>query len=78
MPWVGLEPTIPVYERAKTVHAFDRAATVIGGLYLHSKTPTQKEKYIHVPSGNRIHDIGAWTVQKGTHIIGPGHCDRQD
>jgi hypothetical protein len=27
---VGLEPTIPVFERAKTVHALDRAATVIG------------------------------------------------
>jgi hypothetical protein len=38
MPRVGLEPTIPVYERAKTVH-LDRAATVIVGLYLHSKTP---------------------------------------
>jgi hypothetical protein len=30
MPWVGVEPTIPVFERAKTVHALDRAATVIG------------------------------------------------
>jgi hypothetical protein len=30
MPWVGFEPTIPVFERAKTVHASDDAATVIG------------------------------------------------
>jgi hypothetical protein len=30
MPQVGLEPTISVFERAKTDHAFDRAATVIG------------------------------------------------
>jgi hypothetical protein len=30
MPEVGFEPTIPVFERAKTVHASDRAATVIG------------------------------------------------
>jgi hypothetical protein len=30
MPQVGLEPTIPVFERAKTVHALDSAATVIG------------------------------------------------
>jgi hypothetical protein len=29
---VGLKPTIPVLERAKTVHALDRAATVIGKL----------------------------------------------
>jgi hypothetical protein len=30
MPWVGFEPTIPVFERAKTVHASECAATVIG------------------------------------------------
>jgi hypothetical protein len=29
MPRVGLEPTIPAFERAKTVHALDRVATVI-------------------------------------------------
>jgi hypothetical protein len=30
MPRVGFEPKIPVFERAKTVHALDRAASVIG------------------------------------------------
>jgi hypothetical protein len=30
MPQVGFEPTIPVFEWAKTVHALDRATTVIG------------------------------------------------
>jgi hypothetical protein len=30
MPWVGFEPMIQVFERAKTVHALDRTATVIG------------------------------------------------
>jgi hypothetical protein len=30
MRWVGFEPTILVFERAKTVRALDRAATVIG------------------------------------------------
>jgi hypothetical protein len=29
MPWVEFEPTIPAFEREKTVHALDRAATVI-------------------------------------------------
>jgi hypothetical protein len=29
-PWVGLEPTTPASERAKTVHALDRAAIVVG------------------------------------------------
>jgi hypothetical protein len=32
MPRVGFKPTIPVFEQAKTVHALDRAATVIGRL----------------------------------------------
>jgi hypothetical protein len=30
MPQVRFEPMIPVFERSKTVHALDRAATVIG------------------------------------------------
>jgi hypothetical protein len=30
MSQVGLEPTIPVFERAERVDVFDRAATVIG------------------------------------------------
>jgi hypothetical protein len=30
MPRVGFQPTIPVCERAKTVHALDRTVTVIG------------------------------------------------
>jgi hypothetical protein len=30
MPQVGFEFTIPLFERVKTVHALDRAATVIG------------------------------------------------
>jgi hypothetical protein len=30
MPWVGFEPMISAFERAKTVHALDRAVTVIG------------------------------------------------
>jgi hypothetical protein len=30
MPWMGFEPTIPAFERAKKVYALDRAANVIG------------------------------------------------
>jgi hypothetical protein len=33
MPRVRFEPTIPVFERAKTFHALDRAATAIGTLH---------------------------------------------
>jgi hypothetical protein len=34
-PRVRFEPTTPVFERAKTVHASDHAATVIGFTALH-------------------------------------------
>jgi hypothetical protein len=34
MPHVRLEPTTPVFERATTVYALDRAATLIGSLIL--------------------------------------------
>jgi hypothetical protein len=30
IPWVGFEPTIPVFQRAKTFRASQRAATAIG------------------------------------------------
>jgi hypothetical protein len=30
MPRVGFELTIPIFERAKTIHDLDRAGTVIG------------------------------------------------
>jgi hypothetical protein len=30
MPRLGFEPTTPMFERAKTVYALDRVATVIG------------------------------------------------
>jgi hypothetical protein len=36
MPRVGFEPTIAVFERAKTVHALDSAATVIGENIIHT------------------------------------------
>jgi hypothetical protein len=38
MPWVGLEHTILAFERRKTFHALDRAATVIGNVpNIHTK-----------------------------------------
>jgi hypothetical protein len=30
MPRVGFKPTIPAFKRTKTVHALDRATTLIG------------------------------------------------
>jgi preprotein translocase subunit SecG len=35
MPQIGFEPAIPVFERAKTVHALDRATTVIVFLFIY-------------------------------------------
>jgi hypothetical protein len=34
--WVGFEPTFPVFERAKTFHALDDTATVIGHHSIHT------------------------------------------
>jgi hypothetical protein len=31
MHWVEFEPTVPTFERAKTVHSLDRGSTVMGG-----------------------------------------------
>jgi hypothetical protein len=38
MPQLGFEPTISVFERAKTVYALDRAATVISILLFMYRT----------------------------------------
>jgi hypothetical protein len=37
MPWVRFEHTIPVFERAKTVHALYRGATVIGNTVVYKE-----------------------------------------
>jgi hypothetical protein len=34
MPFVGFEPTIPVFERAKIFHSLERAAIMIGILII--------------------------------------------
>jgi hypothetical protein len=36
MPRVGFEPTIPEFERAKTVYTLDRTATVIGIIWYYN------------------------------------------
>jgi hypothetical protein len=45
---MGFEPTIPVFERAKTVHDLDRAAAVIGShkasIYKNVDKHEKKEK----------------------------------
>jgi hypothetical protein len=55
MPQVGVEPTTPVFERAKTVHALDRAATVISHIW-DTLTPYSKREqysvYVHMRVDN--------------------------
>jgi hypothetical protein len=46
MPRLGFEATIPAFERAKTVHALGRAASVIGSTTtLHACTSLWVIKY---------------------------------
>jgi hypothetical protein len=55
MPRVGFEPTIPVFERAKTVHVLDRAAAVIGDSPLSLLKKTEVELTL---SSVNIEDMG--------------------
>jgi hypothetical protein len=54
MPRVGFEPTNPVFERAKTVHALDRAAAVIGRSLRY--LVRIKDKSIDIPIHNLLHE----------------------
>jgi hypothetical protein len=57
MSQVEIEPTIPMFEREKTVHAQDRASTVIGrDIHKAAKTEKNAETY---PSSSAIrsHDL---------------------
>jgi hypothetical protein len=45
---MGLEPMIPAFERAKTVHASDRAATVIDNVDIASVNKPQKKIMVNV------------------------------
>jgi hypothetical protein len=49
MPLAGFEPTIPVFKRAKTFHALDRAATVTGtNVIYHCQNPLEStSKSLH-------------------------------
>jgi hypothetical protein len=47
MPREGFEPTIPVFKRAKTVHASDQAATVIS-IIKYTETNIIISKVLHL------------------------------
>jgi hypothetical protein len=48
MPCVGLELTIPTFERGKTVHALDRSATVTGAKIIYTYKVTCKHIHIYI------------------------------
>jgi hypothetical protein len=62
---VGLEATIPAFERAKTVHALDRSATVTG-----SQELVQVTKY-----GIKLNSV-AFSVQANYTDRATGACGR--
>jgi hypothetical protein len=50
MPQVGFEPTIPVFERAKTVHALYNGATMIDGVDM------EVSSQLHAPAAFSLRD----------------------
>jgi hypothetical protein len=60
MPWVRSDPTIPAFEGAKTVHALDRAGTVIGYL-LHLQLTKLKYYSATFQSDNKGYYIAAFS-----------------
>jgi hypothetical protein len=65
MFWVGFEPTIPASERAKIVHALDRAAAVTGLLQIYGSV-----KYKSLPLKQNQWVCWGSDVRKGTVILG--------
>jgi hypothetical protein len=47
MPLVGFEPTIPVFERAKSVYALDGVATMIGTLLRLKIAKSESLPFLH-------------------------------
>jgi hypothetical protein len=57
MTLVGFEPTTPAYKRAKTVHALDQAATVIGPMQLQTLNSKNSVHIITVLFALRCHRL---------------------
>jgi hypothetical protein len=57
MPWARVEPTIPAFKRAKTAHALDRAATLIGSAKLYPK-----ERMFLSNNGENIDFLYVWQI----------------
>jgi hypothetical protein len=65
MSWVGFEPTIPAFERAKTVHALNRATNVIGlNAGILTKTKFDFESAFAFPTSSYDLFIEAYEIDK--------------
>jgi hypothetical protein len=56
MPCVGIEPTIPASERAKTVHDLDRSATVTGTILTQLSQITRAGSAVGIGAGCGLDD----------------------
>jgi hypothetical protein len=72
MPPVGLESTISVLERAKTVHALDRAATVSG---ISASSDANYFSYTYIPATAVFHASKRYYVTQIFKIITSGSPD---
>jgi hypothetical protein len=63
MPWAGFEPTISVFERAKTVHVSDRSATVIEITYIHYCNSLYLQVYMI------LCQVEAWCTKQGSRYL---------
>jgi hypothetical protein len=68
MPQVGFDPTIAVFERAKTVHALDYAVTVIGSLL---SLNYKKQKNISLLICRETWSTGKYVFCSGMRVAAP-------
>jgi hypothetical protein len=62
-PQVEFEPTIPVFQLAKTVHAVDRAATAIGGPNMYCYI-IKRRRRMSIDISTRLHkDSKDWNTK---------------
>jgi hypothetical protein len=81
MRWVGFEPTIPAFERVKTVHASDRAAIVIGDQSYTVRFYNRHGKYVQflaiIPDTN-IYSLAQTCIIISRHSEWNTHINQSD
>jgi hypothetical protein len=70
---VAFEPATPAFERAKTVHALDRAATVIGTMSMYRRKIVSAIRVVIAASGATVVGPSVTCVALEQHCRGSGH-----